>query len=58
MDLDVFRLLAVQYFAALRPAEASRMSDADILPEFVPVLGVPAKTRQPHDFENAEGQEG
>ena len=46
MDLDVCRLLAVQYFAGLRPAEAARISDADILPEFVQVSGAHAKTRQ------------
>jgi hypothetical protein len=50
VDLDVFRLLAVQYFAGLRPAEASRISDADILCEFVQVFGVHAKTRQPQPF--------
>jgi integrase len=46
MDLDVCRLLAVQYFAGLRPAEASRISDADILPDHVQVAGHHAKTRQ------------
>lgn len=45
-DPDVCRLLAIQYFAGLRPAEASRISDADILPEFVQVSGANAKTRQ------------
>jgi integrase len=46
VDLDVCRLLAVQYFAGLRPAEASRISDADILPDHVQVSGHHAKTRQ------------
>ena len=46
IDADVCRLLAVQYFAGLRPAEASRISDADILPDHVQVAGHHAKTRQ------------
>lgn len=45
-DLDVCRLLAVQYFAGLRPAEAARISDADIAGGFVRVSGVNSKTRQ------------
>lgn len=46
VDLDVMRLLAIQYFAGLRPAEASRLTEADLLPGFVQVSGAAAKTRQ------------
>jgi hypothetical protein len=46
LDLDVCRLLAVQYFAGLRPAEAARISDADIAGGFVRVAGAHSKTRQ------------
>ncbi len=46
VDVDVMRLLAVQYFAGLRPAEAARITEADILPGFVQVSGEAAKTRQ------------
>lgn len=46
VDLDVLRLLAVQYFAGLRPAEASRLTEEDLLPGFVQVTGEAAKTRQ------------
>lgn len=46
MDLDICRLLAVQYFAGLRPAEAARITDADILPEYIQVSGAHAKTRR------------
>lgn len=45
-DVDVCRLLAVQYFAGLRPAEAARISDADIAGGFVRVSGANSKTRQ------------
>ncbi len=45
-DLDVCRLLAVQYFAGLRPAEASKISDADIAGGFVRVSGAHSKTRK------------
>lgn len=45
-DVDVCRLLAVQYFAGLRPAEAARISDADIDGGFVKVSGANSKTRQ------------
>lgn len=45
-DVDVCRLLAVQYFAGLRPAEAARISDADIAGGFVKVSGANSKTRQ------------
>ncbi len=45
-DPDVCRLLAVQYFAGLRPAEAARITDADIAGGFVKVSGANSKTRQ------------
>lgn len=45
-DPDVCRLLAVQYFAGLRPAEAARITDADIAGGFVKVSGTTSKTRQ------------
>lgn len=46
LDLDVCRLLAVQYFAGVRPAEAARLTDADIRDGYVIVEAGKAKTRQ------------
>lgn len=40
------RILAVRYFAGLRTAEAGRLSEADLGPEFVTVPAAKAKTRQ------------
>jgi integrase len=46
VDLEVCRLLAIQYFAGLRPAEACRLVESDLLADYVVVTAAKAKTRQ------------
>lgn len=47
LDRDVMRLLAIQYFAGLRPAEAARLTEAEILPSgYIVVSAAKSKTRQ------------
>lgn len=46
MDPDVARILAVQYFAGIRPAEAGKLSDANVSSQWVEVPSDKAKSRQ------------
>lgn len=45
-DADVCRLLSVQYFAGLRPAEAARLTESEIREGYIVVEAAKAKTRQ------------
>lgn len=45
-SLNLCRILAVRYFAGLRTAEAGRLEERDIGPEFINVPASKAKTRQ------------
>jgi len=46
MDRDVMRMLAIQYFAGLRPAEARRIGEGAIREGYVVVDSTESKTRQ------------
>lgn len=46
VDLSVCRVLAIQYFAGIRPAEASKLSEANVSPEWIEVPAPKAKSRQ------------
>jgi hypothetical protein len=47
MDKDIMRLMAVQYFAGLRPmSEAAKLDERNIMPGLIEVLGPKCKTRQ------------
>jgi len=46
LDVDVARVLSLQYFAGIRPAEALRLVETDLLPQFVQVSAAASKIRQ------------
>lgn len=46
VDPEVARVLAIQYFAGIRPAEASKLCDANVSSEWIEVPSAKAKSRQ------------
>jgi hypothetical protein len=46
LDLGVARVLAIQYFAGIRPAEAAKLSEANVSSEWIEVPSAKAKSRQ------------
>lgn len=46
LDLDIMRLLAVQYFAGLRSSEAQQLDETEIGPRYIEVKAHKCKTRR------------